>query len=377
MDDIKYMKQALLLAKKGAEETSPNPMVGAVVVKDNKILGKGFHEFFGGPHAEIYALRQAGKKAKGATMYINLEPCGHQGKTPPCAKQIIKNGIKRVVVAMKDPNPVNNGKSLKKLKRAGIQVKSGICEQEAKRINESFVKFITTKMPFVIIKAAQSLDGKIATNTGQSRWISGTRARRYVHQIRRRVDAILVGVETILKDNPLLTARLKDGGSNHFVDKRRSLPLLKQPAKVIVDTKLRTPIDARIFSKNSPGKVIIATTKHASKRKIESLRKKNACVLQVNIDDKGRVDLEELFLELGEQGISSILIEGGGNVIASALNRRLADKVLLFIAPKIIGGKEAKTSVEGEGISEISQALYLREVDVKKIGEDILIEGYM
>lgn len=340
-EDEKYIKIALGLAGKGKGLTSPNPCVGAVVVKNGKIVGKGYHRFAGSPHAEIYALRQAGKRAAGATLYVSLEPCGHYGRTPPCTKAIINAGIKRVVSAIKDPNPKNNGKSITILKRNGIKTDVGIMEQQARGLNEDFIKYITKKMPFVAVKVAQSLDGKIATPTGDSKWITGDRAREFVHKLRSEADAVIVGAGTVLKDDPLLTARVKG---------RR----VKQPLRIILAGRAKIPAAARILNSRGGGVLMVRTK-----------------------DKSGRVDIKSLLKELARREITSVLIEGGGEVIASALKARVVDKIYFFIAPKIVGGREAKTSVEGEGIGRIARAIGVKDMTSRNIGGDILIEGYV
>ncbi len=340
-EEEKYIKIALDLAKKAKGMTSPNPCVGAVIVKDGKVLGKGFHKFAGGPHAEIYALRQAGKTAEGATMYVSLEPCSRFGRTPPCTDAIIRSGIKRVVAAIKDPNPLNNGRGLRILRSRGVNTSVGFLEAEATEINEDFIKYITRKMPFVAVKVAQSLDGKIATRTGDSKWISGDKARDFVHKLRSEHDAVMVGAGTVLKDDPLLTARIKG--------KR-----VKQPLRIILAGKARIPDKARIFNSKG-GEVVIAATK-----------KKD-----------GRVDIKALLKELAKKQITSVLIEGGGETVASALEAGVVDKVYFFIAPKIIGGRKATTSVEGEGVEKAGKAIRLKRMSFRKIGDDLLIEGYV
>ena len=335
--DEKYMRIALGLARKAEGLTNPNPTVGAVIVKDGRIIGKGYHRACGLPHAEINALKSAGPKAKGATLYVTLEPCDHFGRTPPCTEAIIGSGIKKVVIAMKDPNPLNNGRGIKRLNRAGIKTEAGVLGKEAARLNAPFVKFITTGRPFVTVKMAQSLDGKIATRSGESRWISSEASRRYVHELRGKVDAVMVGVNTVIKDDPLLLSKTKAG---------------KQPARIIVDGKLKTPRNARIFSRMSGSPVIIATTKK-----------------------KGRVDLKDLLRTLGRMGMMHILVEGGGELVASLVEEALADRFLFFIAPKIIGGRAAPTSVEGKGLAELEKAPVLKNINVKRFADDILIEG--
>ena len=340
-EDEKYIKLALDLAKKAKGITSPNPCVGAVIVKDGKVAGKGFHRFAGGPHAEIYALRQAGKKAEGATMYVSLEPCSHYGRTPPCTDAIIRSGIRRVVAAIKDPNPVNNGRGLRILRSRGIKTDVGFLEAEARELNEDFIKYITKKMPFVAVKVAESLDGKIATRTGDSKWITGDKAREFVHKLRSEHDAVMVGAWTVLKDDPLLTARVKG--------KR-----VKQPLRIILAGRTKIPYKARILNSKG-GNVVIAATK----------------------EKNGRVDIRSLLGELAKREITSVLIEGGGETVASALEAGLVDKIYFFIAPKIIGGRKATTSVEGEGVEKAGKAIRLKQMSFRKIGDDLLIEGYV
>lgn len=357
------MGLALELAQKGRGRTSPNPMVGAVIVKNNKILGKGYHKRAGLEHAEIAALKKAGSKARGATLYVNLEPCGHFGKTPPCAGAIIKSGVKKVVAAMKDPNPVNNGRGFKRLKEAGIRIISGILEQEAKQLNTIFVKYITTGRPFVIVKAAQSLDGKIATRTGESKWISSAESRKFVRELRKQVDAVMVGANTVVKDDPLLTVTS---------DKLQVASKRKRPIKIIVDTALKIPFSARIFSKDSPAKVILATTQKALKKKIAQFERIGCEVLILN-EKNGRVDLSQLMRELGKREVTSVLVEGGGELIGGLVEERLVDKFLFFISPKIIGGRDAVTSVEARGAGTIENSLNLKNTEYKTIGGDLLI----
>ncbi|MDO8525043.1 MAG: bifunctional diaminohydroxyphosphoribosylaminopyrimidine deaminase/5-amino-6-(5-phosphoribosylamino)uracil reductase RibD [Candidatus Omnitrophota bacterium] len=347
-EDEKYIKIALGLASKAKGMTSPNPCVGAVVVKGGRIIGRGYHRFAGGPHAEIYALRQAGKRAKGATLYVSLEPCSHYGRTPPCTDAIIGSGIKRVVSAMKDPNPINNGKGLRVLRNNGIKTDVGVLETEARNLNEDFIKYITRRMPFVVVKVAQTMDGKIATRTGDSKWITGEKARRFVHELRSEVDAIMVGAGTVLKDDPSLTVRLK--GRVPLQRGRK----VKQPLRIILAGRSKIPSAARIFNTKGGG-VIIVTTKEKS----------------------GRVDIKSLLKELARREITSVMIEGGGETIASAFEAGVVDKVYFFIAPKVIGGRGAPTSVEGEGIEKAGKAIRLGKVSSRKIDDDLLIEGYV
>ncbi len=309
--DEKYMRLALVLAKKGEGLTSPNPAVGAVIVKNGRIVGRGYHKKCGLPHAEVNALNEAGDKAKGATLYVTLEPCNHFGRTPPCADAIIRAEIKRVVAAMKDPNPVNNGRGIRKLEKNGIETLCGVLEGEARALNKPFIKFITTGMPYLTVKMAESLDGKIATKTGDSKWISDEDSRRYVRSLRSKSDAVMVGINTFIKDNPTLLG----GGANG-----------KQPVRIIVG-------------------------------------------------GRGRVDLKNLLKKLGKMGIINILAEGGGELVGSLVEKRLVDRFLFFVAPKIIGGRDAITPVEGDGIRRIDEALILGDMKVRKFKRDILIEA--
>ncbi len=358
-----FMKEALRLAERGRGQTSPNPMVGAVLVRGNRIVGRGFHAKAGGAHAEVFAIREAGRKARGATIYVNLEPCNHFGRTPPCTDTIIKSRIKRVVCAMIDPNPRNNGRGIRKLRANGIKVKVGVLEKESRNLNKPFIKFITKKMPFVTVKVAESIDGKIATNTGDSKWITGVKARDFVHRLRRESDAILVGVNTIIKDNPLLTSR----------------PHREFPIKVILDPELKTPPNAKIFSKKSPALVIIVAfdrylrTK-SGQAKARGLNKSGVLVIGEK-EKGGRFYLRSILRRLAGLEVVHLLVEGGGTTIASFIEDRLVDRLLFFIAPKIIGGRDAITSVEGKGVDRISKAIKLKNIEVKNFDEDILITG--
>jgi diaminohydroxyphosphoribosylaminopyrimidine deaminase/5-amino-6-(5-phosphoribosylamino)uracil reductase len=360
---MKYMKRALELAQKGIGYTKPNPLVGAVIVKDNRVIGEGWHEYFGGPHAEINAFRNAAENVEGATMYVTLEPCSHYGKTPPCAKAIVEKKIKRVVISMIDPNPLVAGNGIKILKDNGIEVTSGILELESKKLNEIFIKYITTKLPFGILKTAMTLDGKIASSIGDSKWITNEYSRQYVHEIRHRVAGIMVGIGTVMADNPELTTRLqhKEG-----VD----------PTRIIVDSTARIPLESKVLNLVSKAKTIIATSESADKRKIESLIEKGAEVIVTPMKDN-KVDLQYLMQQLGQRGIDSVLVEGGAALNFSALQERIIDKVISFIAPKLIGGKEAKTPVGGEGFDYIRNAILLDDIGISRFNEDIMIEGYI
>jgi diaminohydroxyphosphoribosylaminopyrimidine deaminase/5-amino-6-(5-phosphoribosylamino)uracil reductase len=361
-NELQFMQRAIALAREGSFRVSPNPKVGCVLVKKGKVISRGRHKHFGGPHAEINALREAGVRARGSTMFINLEPCGHYGKTPPCTEAILKAGVKKVVVGMVDPNPLVNGRGLRELKTKGIKIKLGVLRQECAKLNEPYIKYITRGVPFVILKSAMSLDGKIATQKGDSKWITSGASRKYAKALRSEVDAILVGIDTVLKDNPgLLSSNSK-----------------KRPIRVIMDSRLRIPLDARVLNSRAP--TIVATRKGADKRKIENLQARGIEVLQMpkwKKHPRRGLDLKFLMRELGKRGITSILIEGGGKVNASALEMGLVDKVLFFIAPKIVGGEGAITPVEGEGIDRMGEAIRLKDIKIRRFGEDILFEGYV
>ena len=361
--DEKYMSLALRLAERGRGQVSPNPMVGAVIVRKGRIVGKGYHAQAGLPHAEVAALKEAGKKANGSTLYVNLEPCPHFGKTPPCTEEIIRSGIEKVVIAIKDPNPLNFGKGISRLKSAGVEIATGVLGNKAKRLNEAFGKFIARGEPFVVMKIAASLDGKIATGTGESKWITGEESRRYVQKLRREADAILVGINTVLKDDPRLTVR----------NEGRKREGWRQPLRIVVDSRARIPLRAKMLKGSS--RTIVATTRHANKSRVRALENKGAKVLIVG-SKKGEVNLVKLMKELGRLGIVNLLIEGGGEINASAFAARLVDKAMFFLAPRIIGGREAPTPVEGKGIKKISQAIPLHSLTLRKVGEDLMIEGY-
>lgn len=384
LDDKTFMQRALTLAARGKGRTSPNPMVGAVIVKNNKIIAGGYHKKAGTPHAEILALKKAGAKARGATLYVNLEPCCHtEKKTPPCTKAIIKAGIKKVVTAMIDPNSKVSGRGIRELQNAGIETRAGIMRTEAERLNEAFIKFISKKEPFVILKIAQSLDGKIATAKGESKWITGEDARKYVHKLRNEVDAVLVGIGTVKKDNPLLTCRIKGG---------------RNPFRVIVDSSLQIPLNAKIL-KHKDGKTIIATLSTNPptppfekggqrgiipkkfladyQKKIDVLRNRGVQILTTKKDKNGMVNLKSLMKKLAKLDISSVMIEGGSCINASAVSSGIVDKIMMFTACKIIGGTDAIPSFGGKSPSVLSRAKTLKNTSIKTIGKDILIEGYV
>jgi len=360
-----YMEQALSLAKLALGQVSPNPAVGAVVVKNDIVVGQGYTQPPGLWHAEIVALKQAGEEARGGVMYVTLEPCCHYGRTPPCTQAIIAAGIVEVHLAMLDPNPLVSGRGKGELEREGIKVYVGEHEEEAKEVNEAYTKFVTTGMPFVTAKFAVSLDGKIATRSGDSKWISGDEARKYVHNLRYAADAIMAGVNTVLADDPRLTARSCGG---------RGGTAKKQPLRVIVDGKGRTPLTAQVFSE--PGKTLLALGKLVTPEEKAAFAQVDAELLELP-SEGGLVDLGKLLRALGEQEITSVLVEGGGILLGSLFDCGLVDKVIAFIAPIIIGGKEAKTAVGGKGVDKVVNSIKLDHIRLEKLGEDLMVSGYV
>jgi diaminohydroxyphosphoribosylaminopyrimidine deaminase / 5-amino-6-(5-phosphoribosylamino)uracil reductase len=361
--DVQYMERALELAKKGAGYTNPNPLVGAVIVKDGRIIGEGYHEVYGSHHAEVNAFRNATEDVKGATMYVTLEPCSHYGKTPPCAKAIVEKGIRKVIVALGDPNPEVAGRGIKILRDNGIEVVTGVLEEESRRLNEIFLKYITTKLPFCILKTAMTLDGKIAARTGDSKWITNEESRRYVHKLRHRVSSIMVGVGTIIQDDPLLNTRIQEGNG---ID----------PIRIVVDTSGKIPLGARVLNIKSNSKTIIAVTELAPQEKLKEFERIGAEVIITPLIEN-RVDLKYLMKALGERKIDSVLLEGGSELNYSAMEAGIIDKVNAFIAPKFIGGREAKTPVGGLGRPLMKDALMLKDIEIHRFGDDIMIEGYI
>lgn len=359
-----YMEQAVSVARLALGQVSPNPAVGAVIVKDGNIIGQGYTQPPGSFHAEIMALKEAGEHANGAVMYVTLEPCCHFGRTPPCTRAIIAAGIKEVHAAMIDPNPQVNGNGLKELENAGVKTFVGEHADDAAEIIESYVKFITTGRPFVTIKYAMSLDGKIATKNGDSKWISGEESRRFVHFMRYISDAVMVGVNTVLADDPQLTARCSYRGAM----------ARKQPLRVILDATGRTPAIARVF--NGPGNVLLALGD-----KVSTARKKvyiglGAEILELS-SKRGFVDLDKLLITLGEKQITSILVEGGATLLGSLCDRNLVDKVTVFIAPIVIGGEKARTAIGGKGVDKVVNSLKLERVKIKRSDSDMMLTGYM
>ena len=361
--DKEYMSRALELAKLGWGKTRPNPLVGAVIVRDGGVLAEGYHHYFGGDHAEVDALKKIEFNAEGATMYVSLEPCSHHGKTPPCVDAIIRSKVSRVVVAATDPNPKVAGRGLGILRDHGIHVTTGVLEAEAIELNEVFIKYITTGVPFCLLKTAMTLDGKIATATGDSKWITNQESRAYVHKVRDRMAGIMVGISTIIKDNPLLNTRIP--GKE-----------VSQPLRIIVDSRCRIPLDSNVVETARLQPTLVATTEEAKEDKILELQKKGVKIL-VLPSDEGKVPLKQLMIELGKLQVDSVLLEGGGTLNYSALDKGIVDKVMTFIAPKILGGRDAITPVEGVGKQTVQEAIQLSNIKLTNFGQDILIEGYI
>lgn len=351
----KYMELTLNLAEKGRGFVSPNPMVGCIIVKRGRIVGKGWHKKAGSEHAEVLAINDAGKKAINSTLYVNMEPCSHWGRTPPCTEKIVEAGVREVIIGMKDVNPLVEG--FRELKFRGLKTKIGILEKEAKKLNEVYIKYMQTKRPFAIIKVAMSLDGRIATSSGDSKYITSKEARAYVHQLRTEVDAVMVGVNTVLRDNPELTPRLAKG---------------KNPLKIVVDSTLKIPKSCNLMK--DPSRLIIATTNKASKSEISRMQQKGIIII-ITKSNKGMVDLKDLMKQLGKHEIASIMIEGGSELNSSAIKAGIVDKILIFAAPKIIGN--GKGAIGNLGIRKIDKAINLKNPVDRKIGKDMLIEAYL
>lgn len=355
-----YMRRALVLAARGRGRTSPNPMVGAVLVRDGRIVGEGWHRQAGGPHAEVFALHAAGAAARGATLYVTLEPCCHQGRTPPCTRALIAAGVAEVHAAMLDANPLVGGRGLAELEAAGVRTFLGEHEDEARLLNEAFITYVTKQRPFVIVKYAMSLDGKIATASGASRGLTGAVWQHKLHRLRSEVDAILVGVNTALADDPLLTARPASGR-------------VRQPLRVVFDSLLRLPVAARMLHESTPGKTLIVTTAQADETKAQALRRRGAEVVRLG---DATVDVTQTLSELRRREIGSVLVEGGGRVIASFVAAGCVDKVIAVVAPLMVGGAQAPTPMAGAGVAGLAQALRLGDVSVQRAGDDIVITAY-
>lgn len=359
-EDIEYMRRAIELAERGVGFTNPNPMVGAVIVKGGKVIGEGWHERCGEWHAERNAFKNCTVPAEGATMYVTLEPCCHYGKTPPCTEAIIEHGIARVVVGMEDPNPLVAGKGIALLREAGIEVVCGVEEEALREQNRVFLKYISTKLPWVAMKTAMTLDGKIATRTGDSKWITGAEARAYVHELRHRFMAILVGIGTAVADDPLLNCRIEGRG-------------VRQPIRVVVDSNARLSLDSQLVKTAGEYRTIVAHTRFAPEERVKALRETGVEMLLCK-EKEGLVDVRNLLELLGLSGIDSILLEGGGSLNYTFLSEGLADELYAFIAPKIVGGMNAKTPVEGAGMEKMADAINLELENVLNIGHDVLLK---
>ncbi|OPY18480.1 MAG: Riboflavin biosynthesis protein RibD [Syntrophus sp. PtaB.Bin075] len=358
MNDEFYMKRALQLARKGEGWVSPNPMVGSVIVKNDRIIGEGYHRKFGEAHAEINALSGAKESAEGSTIYVSLEPCSHYGKTPPCVERLVACRPKRVVIGTTDPNPLVAGRGIGILKRNGIEVTVGVLEEVCREINESFLKFIQFRIPFVTLKYAQTLDGRIATSTGHSRWISSPPSRRFAHRLRHAHDAILVGIGTVLSDDPELTVRLVRGTN---------------PLRIVLDSRLRIPLTARILQEQDQAKTLMVTTDHADRKKLSQLNDRGIETLILPVESSGRIDLNRLLRELGSRGIASVLVEGGSRILTALMAQNLADRLIAIIAPKISGrGIEAVGQLN---ITSMEKAIGLVFRKIYRKGDDLIIDS--
>ncbi len=355
-----FMRLAVEEARRALGRTSPNPTVGAVLVKGGRVIARGHHRKAGQPHAEVVAIRRAGAAARGADLYTTLEPCDHYGRTPPCTLAILEAGVRQVICASSDPNPLVNGKGIARLRRAGIPVKTGVLQAEADRLNQPFFKYVRTGLPWVTLKSAITLDGKIATATGDSRWISGQRARAWAHRLRDQVDAIVVGANTVRLDNPRLTTRLPRGGGHN-------------PVRVVVDSRLRLSAERAVFAKTSGAPTIVATLQDPSGLRARRLRRRGVEVLRVQ-GRGGRVDLADLLHQLGGRGMLHLLVEGGAQLHAGFLRQGLADELVLFIAPSLIGG-DGLSWVGSLGVRRMKQAIKVRDLAVERVGEDLLVRA--
>lgn len=355
VSDSAYMKEALRLAARGLGRTSPNPAVGAVVVRGGRVVGRGYHRRAGGPHAEVFALREAGDRARGATLYVTLEPCCHHGRTGPCVEAVLAAEISRVVIGTLDPNPRVRGRSVTRLRRRGLTVEVGLLERESRELNEDFEKYITTHLPFVVLKLAATLDGRIATASGDSRWVTGATARRRVHEMRDRLDAVLVGSETVRRDDPELTCRIRGG---------------RNPLRVILDGRLRVAESARVF-REDPGRTRVYTTRDRS-AKAERLRRRGVVIARGAGDRAGA--LRRVLLDLARSGVKSVLIEGGGRVAARAVREGLVDRFALFVAAKLVGG-DGRPMLASLGVRRMADAFAVADLRVESLRGDLLLEG--
>jgi len=361
--DLSHLEMAYALAAKARGWASPNPYVGAVVVRGHQIVGWGYHERPGKPHAEIIALRRAGRRSRGGTLYLTLEPCVHWGRTPPCIDTVLQAGLNRVVVSSPDANPIVFRKGIGALLRAGLDLSVGLLQERNAALNEAYIKFITSKVPFVILKAALSLDGRMATRKLDSRWISAAETRAYVHLLRGECDALMVGVNTIIRDDPRLTVRHPQWGK-------------KKIMRVILDSDLRFPLQARILSTLAGGGILVFTSKEAPARKREELVRKGVEVIGLPGSTRG-LRLKEVLARLGERGVTSLLVEGGSRLLTAMLEGRHADKLFLTFSPRLIGGERAPSFFEGRGIELVRESLEIRRLSIIRIGKEIVLEGYL
>jgi diaminohydroxyphosphoribosylaminopyrimidine deaminase/5-amino-6-(5-phosphoribosylamino)uracil reductase len=361
-DDIHYMQRALDLARKGMGRTNPNPMVGAVIVKNGQIIAEGYHKKAGTPHAEIHALNAAGQDALFSTIYVSLEPCSHHGRTPPCADALVNAGIKRAVIASLDPNPQVSGRGLKILQDAGIETEVGVLEKEALKLNEVFFKYITSKRPFISLKTAVTLDGKIASWNGDSRWISNPASRKYVHNLRNVYDGIMVGIGTVLADDPMLNTRLD-------IDDKRD------PLRIIIDGDLELPLESKIVKSSREQKTLVFTSRINNHSKAAQLQDAGIEIIELGGNPQ-KLAVKKALEILGEREVCSILLEGGAELNAYMIEHKLINKVYWFIAPKIIGGRNSPSPIAGQGIELMDNALCLHNVDMQRIQDDILITAY-
>jgi diaminohydroxyphosphoribosylaminopyrimidine deaminase/5-amino-6-(5-phosphoribosylamino)uracil reductase len=363
MNDEHYMQMALELAAQGRGWTSPNPLVGAVVVQNGIVVGRGHHQFAGGAHAEVHAIDAAGAAARGATLYVNLEPCNHTGRTPPCTHKIVEAGVQRVVIAMRDPNPGVAGGGAEFLEASGVEIACGVCEEQARELNEVFIKYIRTGRPFVTAKCAATLDGRMAARTGDSKWVTGEESRAFVHELRHAVDAIMVGVGTIAADDPRLTTRLQGRPS-------------KDPIRIILDTRLRTAPTARVVNHASEAETLLVVGKEAPASARTRVPAKGVRVVEAETRE-GLLDLDRLMDQLGRMGVTSILIEGGSRILGSAFRAGIVDKACFFYAPLLSGGDDGVPICRGAGAENMRDCIRLGRIRTRRFGDDVMIEGYV
>lgn len=358
------MRVALREARKGLGRTSPNPATGAVIVRDGEVVAKGYHKKAGSAHAEVEALNRLGGKAPGATLYVTLEPCNHFGRTPPCTQAILKSGIQRVVIGMRDPNPVVAGGGCESLVCGGLEVRVGVLEEECRQLNEAFLKFVKFRRPFVILKSAMTLDGWTGSSTGDSKWITNEKSRGFVHKLRGQVDAVMVGVGTVISDNPFLTTRLSGG-------RRRGRDALR----IVVDTRLRTPVHSSVVGEESSSRTVIAVGEDVPSEIVSTFEERGVWIVPCPLKD-GRIDLMSLMETLGKRSVMSVLVEGGATLGGSMIRERLVDKFHIFMSPKVFGGSDGVPMAKGRGPLRMGDCLSLRDIRIRRFGSDIMITGY-